>query len=125
MTNEALRQRAIWAVLIDKFGLRPWEIGRLTQRQIHELYFHPRNKDGTIKFPSDAQNQQRQVPATLEGELAALDEFAAFMGAGWKEKQQLDAAKEQLRAKYDGQRPDDTGLGGTEQEPCVCADFAI
>ena len=42
---------ALHAILIDKYHLTPREIGRLTDRQIRSLHFHPRTKEGAIKMP--------------------------------------------------------------------------
>ena len=67
-------------MLVDKFQLRTWEIARLTDRQIHEVYFHPRERDGTIRshltIPDEPKAQE-----TLESELVALE---ALIGLGVK-----------------------------------------
>lgn len=39
------------SILVDRFHLTPEKIGRLTDWQIAKVYFHPREKDGSIKIP--------------------------------------------------------------------------
>lgn len=61
-------------MLLDK-GLRPWEIARLTERQIAEFYFHPRDEHGVLKYPSAVLDDlaHRRIPAaSYEEELAVL-----------------------------------------------------
>lgn len=58
------------AILVDRFHLTPEQIGRLTDRQIAGLYFHPRDRDGSIKIPitvPDVPQEPADVAATLEG----------------------------------------------------------
>jgi hypothetical protein len=43
--------RARIAILVDRFHLTPRDIGQLTDRMIHQVYFHERDKDGAIKVP--------------------------------------------------------------------------
>ena len=97
MTFDVRRDKAIWALLIEKFGLRPWEIAKLTDRQIQELYFHPRDKQGCVIFPTEKLPQvQQKLPDTLEGELAALASLQGMM-----KKSDYEGAVRELRAKYE------------------------
>lgn len=95
------------AVLADKFGLRPWEIARLTPRQEADQYFHPRDKEGNLKVPEIKAG--RGEATTLQSELVALDQLQAAMqevGAFGDEEsltpENLEQAKAQVRAKYGG-----------------------
>ncbi|QJW98692.1 hypothetical protein [Frigoriglobus tundricola] len=65
---------------MDKFGLRPWEIARLTDKQIAQVYFHARDEHGALVVPtrpvSAAEFGTRyEPPATLEDELKTLAEL--------------------------------------------------
>lgn len=51
----------------EPFNLRPWEIARLTDRQISELYFHPRDKHGRLV-------EQVELPGEDEGEQLSLEQ---------------------------------------------------
>jgi len=42
------------AILVDKFHLTIDQIGNLTQFQIQEIYFHARDKNGSIVLPESA-----------------------------------------------------------------------
>ncbi len=48
---------------MDHFGLRPWEIARLTPVQIAELYFHLRDEDGAMKIPETKTAPERPLTA--------------------------------------------------------------
>ncbi len=62
-------RRARDAELIESFGLTPEQIGRLTERQVMEYYFHPREKDSRqIKHPEP---RGAAGPAGLEQHLTA------------------------------------------------------
>lgn len=39
------------ATLIKEFHITLAEFGRLTPREVQEVYLHPRNKDGDLKAP--------------------------------------------------------------------------
>ncbi len=101
------RERYTAAALADKFGLRPWEIARLTPRQEAELYFHPRDKEGNLKVP--ATEARCEEASTLQSELVALDqlqaalqEVGAFDDEGALTPENLEQAKARVRAKYGG-----------------------
>lgn len=79
--QERRLQRYRYAVLIDK-GLRPWEIARLTERQIYEFYFHPRDEHGVLKYPSAIIDDlsKRYIPAaSYEEELKILTDLDATL----------------------------------------------
>jgi hypothetical protein len=54
------------------------EIAGLTDRTIHQVYFHARTKEGAIDFPADpvaaaGAVEEGDEPPTEEGEIRALD----------------------------------------------------
>ena len=65
----------MYATLLNHYHLTLPEIGRLTDRQIADLYFHPREEDGSIK----AQVEEAQ-PGSLEYELQEARIMARKMG---------------------------------------------
>lgn len=74
LSVRASATRATYAQLVDHFHLTPAEIGELTDRQIAQLYFHPRDKDGAIRRPeSEAVMGSMELPTTMEQELADID----------------------------------------------------
>lgn len=94
--------KAKYAILIDKFNLRPWEIGRLTPRQVEELYFHPRDKDGQIKITGEAQPQGFD-PATMtnaQKRQALIMQWDSLLSCGMMKRVDYDAARKQLDEKY-------------------------
>lgn len=97
-----IRHKAKLALLIDRFGLRPWEIARLTDRQIEELYFHKRDKDGVILFPVEELPEVEETPDTLETALAKLEELRTVMKPA-----DYDAAVREVKRLYD-ERSDTT-----------------
>jgi len=68
--------RAMYATLLNHYHLTLPEIGRLTDRQISDLYFHPRDEAGAIK-PVEKEPQ----PGTLEFDLREARTVAREMGA--------------------------------------------
>jgi hypothetical protein len=103
-------QRYRYAVLIDR-GLKPWEIARLTERQVEEFYFHPRDEHGVLKYPSAVLDEMsvRRIPAaSYEEELKVLMDLDHQL-RGEKGKGPgllgLDKAIEDLKAVWaDGSR---------------------
>jgi hypothetical protein len=100
------------AVLLER-GLKPWEIARLTDRQIEEGYFHPRDEHGSLLVPSRplaaCDFGDRYIPcASLEEELAQFAELQGIIFSESKGKSGLtnyESAVEQIRAKWaDGSR---------------------
>lgn len=93
--------------------MRPWEIARLSERYIHEVYFHPRDEHGSLIQPvkplTEADYGTRyQPPATLEDELKILQELHATLlgtdmrGSGISNYRLLE---DQIKAKWaDGSR---------------------
>lgn len=69
MTSHRLLLRARVATLLDHFKLTPAEVGRLTDRQIAQLYFHARDEEGKIKGPQPALTPEQ----SYSREVAALD----------------------------------------------------
>jgi hypothetical protein len=88
------------AQLLDHFHLTLGQIGRLTDAQIYDLYFHRRDrKTGAIVFPEGpAKATNEDVPHTLESELAMLDMLALISPN--TPASNIEEAKVKLRAKY-------------------------
>jgi hypothetical protein len=84
--------RAVYAKLVEHFHLRPWEIKKLTDRQIVELYFHPRNDKGEVE-----EVYERPAVPTLKSELFEIDLLYA---QGVIKKDNAEQCKEKLRAKW-------------------------
>lgn len=56
------------AILFDKFLLNPGDLASLTDWQIEQIYFHPRNKDGSIKIPDgEAPDREDTEEEALRG----------------------------------------------------------
>lgn len=88
------------AVLLDKFHLTPDQIARLTDSQITKLYFHKRQKDGTIRPADGGVPLYRPVSdeeQTLETVLRDLAFLAAATGMSSAD---LEKVQEQAKAKY-------------------------
>jgi hypothetical protein len=96
MANE----NAIVAILMDHFKLTKDEIGKLTDREIAEQYFHKREKDGAIKPMQTADEPDKLRPQkakTLIEHLLAIDQLV------WNKLLKPDKAKElkdKLRSKW-------------------------
>jgi hypothetical protein len=69
----------MFACLLDKFHLSVAEYAELTDRQIHQLYFHKRTKEGAIDVPDHAEASDG-VPLTYEQEVQKLMEAKAKVG---------------------------------------------
>jgi hypothetical protein len=99
--------RAAFAKLIDHFHLRPWEIRKLTDRQIQELYFHPRDDQGEIELPDGRRGRRvlgepdapglDEQPVTLEQHLMHVDLLAARRVIT---RENADECKQKLREKW-------------------------
>jgi len=96
---------------VDKFGLKPWEIARLTDKQIQCIYFHARDEHGVLvpptRTPSRAEFGTRyDPPESLEAELQVLADLnAAVRGQNGKGLTNYAEAVEQVRGKWaDGTR---------------------
>lgn len=64
------------AILTDRFHLTPRDILQLTDRQMIEVYFHERDKDGAIKVPMPSVENMALSP---EEELARLQVLKLIM----------------------------------------------
>jgi hypothetical protein len=84
--------------LLDKFHLTKADILELTDRDIHDLYFHTRTKDGEIDFDIyDEVAGTEDGDNSLEAALKRLDDIAFALKFN---EQQIKDAKAKLRAKY-------------------------
>ncbi|AWM40307.1 hypothetical protein GobsT_12240 [Gemmata obscuriglobus] len=89
---------ARYAVLVNVHRLRMHEVLDLTPRQVHELYFHPRDRDGAIQLPEGAGDE----PADRTARLAQLIALGPALGVP---PEQIEELKRRLGAVTDG----DTG----------------
>ncbi len=93
--------RSLYANLYEHFHLKPWDVARLTDRQIIEYYFHPRNEKNEIEPVPDPPRvtAQPESPraATLGSELMGID---ILIGNKVISREDGEACKEKLRAKY-------------------------
>ena len=60
------------AVLVDHYHLSLREIADLTDRQIKDIYFHARTKEGTIDLPMTFLPPEEEIP-TLETTMRDLN----------------------------------------------------
>lgn len=109
--------RAKYAILAEKFGLRPWELQKLTPRQIYEIYFHPRDKDGFVILPtvqrqsSGSRNSRNGKGDSDENKTIEQkrDEAIIFLnqlvGCGAITRPAFEKARRELDEKYPAQRP--------------------
>lgn len=105
------RLRARYAQLIDHFHLTPAEIGRLTDRQINQLYFHPRDEHGGIAMPSSgAPDPSEPTRNPYRDDMCALDGLLASHMISQADHTRLIA---ELKVKYGR----DIGAGGTGEQP--------
>ncbi len=102
--------RSLYANLYEHFHLKPWDVARLTDRQIIAsdnlgqtayYYFHPRNEKNEIEPVPDPPRvtAQPESPraATLGSELMGID---ILIGNKVISREDGEACKEKLRAKY-------------------------
>lgn len=86
---------ALYAALCTSGNdVTPDGILRLTPRQIHEIYQHPRDKDGKVIVPE--QPTAPEAPS-LEGQLARIHAMAQLFKLPADQVRQAEAV---LRAKY-------------------------
>lgn len=95
MITREQRIKARWAILIDHFYLLPSDIGNLTERQIDDLYFHARTKEGEIKPVPDTSNRE---PTTYEQAQLRLDVMCTTFGIKPDKREELH---KQLKAKWE------------------------
>lgn len=81
------------ARLLDHFHGDLDSLARLTDRQITDLYFHKRNKDGQLVVPTETEIQEKK-PNTYEEEVAGLFNLVKLLGMA-------DADYESLKQKLD------------------------
>ncbi len=110
------------AWILDRFRVPPDQLSDLTDRQIHELYFHKRDRDGKITWPEDPADDDEDVPSTLSEEIAKLqmmrqlfglsqeryDEIVAELTSRYEEADRANQASEQVPVSY----PFPTPAGG-------------
>ena len=93
--------KAIIACLADRLTMP--QIARLTDRQILEIYWHKRDKNGEIEIPPLHEAEAEGIPeepareATFEEEMARLE----FLGKALQlPPGNLADARDKLRAKF-------------------------
>lgn len=79
---------AIAAMLWDKWAMGPDKFATWTDRQIREICFHKRDKDGKIEIPEDPTFDE---PVTLESELALVRQLQAMFGGSLKGVEEAEA----------------------------------
>lgn len=89
-------KRAKIAMLLEHFHVRIEDLARLTDKQIDELYFHPRNDKGAIE-PQEKPTEAADGKPTLKSELMALWKMAKALRMPPEQWMELE---KQLRAKY-------------------------
>lgn len=90
---------ALVASLVANFHLKPWEIARLTWRQIAEIYFHDRDENGDIKIP-DSTPVLDPATMTFEQKVMALNQAVDFLG-----DEQYRRLMVELHTKYEQPLP--------------------
>lgn len=99
--KETIRRKAIVALLLDRFHLTLEDYAKLTDKQIFEIYLHPRDEDGSIDFDASPKEEkpkpEEDKPDTLESDLEVLYNLATVtrMPAA-----KLNELEKQLREKY-------------------------
>ena len=88
---------ARYAILVNDHGRTMEQVYNLTPRQIHELYFHPRDENGGIKLP-DLAAEAEMNPADRLAQLIAM---APNMN---DPPEQIEALKRRLEALTNGDR---------------------
>lgn len=84
---------------MDRFRLKPFEIENMTDRQIQEVYFHPREKDGTITTPTPVAEAKADEPITEE---SMYRDLLTLKGAGLPESE-YERLRQEVWAKYHGE----------------------
>ena len=117
--------RATFATLLEHFHYTPWDLERLTDRQIVELCYHPR-KDGNIEVvPDKIARAPREAAATtarsaVEKECLAID---ALVWAKVLSHESGERAKTKVRAKYRGEPiPNDTSIPVADAPKVICGE---
>lgn len=100
MTRRSPRIKTVVASLVEHFGLAIAEVARLTDRQILEIYWHKRDKQGSILWPEDevtAVAPEPEKPTTLARKLAQLEVVGRTLRIP---ETDLEKARAKLREKY-------------------------
>lgn len=84
------------AILADHYGLTMPEVGNLTDRQIKDVYFHARTKEGAIEIPLPA----AEPPAEEETEEIVLRNLQILRGAGLIPEENYLACVEEAKRKF-------------------------
>jgi hypothetical protein len=75
----------------EPFNLRPWEVARLTDRQIAELYFHPRDEQGRLNPQVELPGEEETL--TVEEQHRLLFGVGAALGVSQADLQRAWEAK--------------------------------
>lgn len=92
------------ALLVDRFHLTIPEIAKLTDRQLHQVYFHKRTKEGMIEIPMPSVEMAMEAEETEE---KTLRDLAALLDSGFIVKQDFERLKQDVAAKYHGENQTD------------------
>jgi hypothetical protein len=85
-------------MLWDKWAMGPDKFATWTDRQIRQICFHKRDKDGHIVPPSESVESTFKEPATPEEELVTLDRLNAMFGGQLKG---VEEGKAKIKARMD------------------------
>lgn len=83
------------ALLVEKFHITLAEYGRLTPREVQEVYLHPRTSDGDLK---PAAPSKRRPP----DKLATYHRFAALLELQNKNHPKLPELRRRIKELEDG-----------------------
>lgn len=91
---------------MNRLHKMPCDIARLTDRQLYELVYHPRNKDGqieivSVEIPTPEQLEEADPP-TPEDQQDALCRLKMMLGNMIDTTAAETALKEKLRAREEG-----------------------
>lgn len=79
------------ALVTEPFHLRPWEIARLTDYQIREIYFHKRRDDGSI---------DDSAPVTVDEEQPGSQSWEFIVKEVWKDRGKTPEEQEVIWQQY-------------------------
>lgn len=82
-------------MLMETYHLGFDQIAALTDRQIFEVCFHPRDEHGSIKVPDESEGGG--IDNTLEAHLAALDNWARMFRS---DPAKIAEARQKLKEKF-------------------------
>lgn len=78
---------------MEKFHLSPEQIAKLTDRQIAELYYHKRDKHGSLVLDEEQESNTDEFASSM----FAIDQF---FKAGLLKPEDAEIAREKLRKKF-------------------------